>query len=86
MDNPESTTKGGYITKEFTVECATCADLDTFFVDSFHAAEKLARLYKWSKTDQFGWICEACTERRRNGEVLKMWEYKEPEEGTRDVS
>lgn len=86
MESSHTETKGGYITKEFTVECATCANLDTFFVDSFDAAEKMARFHGWSETQQFGWICGDCVQRRKNGEVLKLWEYKEPEEEIRGDS
>jgi len=74
MDNPESTTKGGFITKEYAIECAACANIETLFVESIHAAERLVRLYKWCKTDHLGWICPECVERKKTGEVLKMWE------------
>jgi hypothetical protein len=64
---------GGVIRKEYSVYCATCPELDTFHVATLHEAERMARMYKWSETDQFGWMCPACCQRRKDGEELKQW-------------
>lgn len=77
---------GGVIRKEYSIECATCPDLETLHAESLHAAEKLARLHGWSETDQFGWICAECVARRKSGGRLGIWKYREPEETRGDSS
>ena len=71
MDMESLETKGGDITKEYRLECATCVFWDLYEVESTKAVEKLARKQGWSETDQFGWICPDC--KKKDREKLTFW-------------
>ena len=67
---------GGVIRKEFTIDCATCSNMDLLPGREMHHVENEARRRGWSETGAFGWICKECVKKDRDS--LTFWKPNVP--------